>query len=217
MKTITTTMILLLSSMLFANDNAYDKAMSSALQQFDTASTIADLQNTANSFSRIANVAKDDWLASYYQSQCLILMSFREKDLARKDEYLNEGEAILNVLLETQANNDEVYALQSLLYTARLSVDPMNRGQEYMALSGGAYQKALALNPKNPRALYLQLSNEVGMANFFGEDTSKYCDRIESLYSNWEEYNKVEKFHPSWGLGQVEGLMKNCIETIKSN
>lgn len=217
MKTITTTMMLFLSSILFANDSAYDKAMSSALQQLDTASTIADLQNTANSFSRIAQVASGDWLAPYYQSQCMILMSFREKDKDRKDEYLNEGEAILSVLLQSQANNAEVYALQSLLYTARLTVDPMNRGQEYMALSGGAFHKALALDPTNPRALYLQLSNEVGMANFFGEDTSKYCDRIESLYSHWDEYNKVEKFHPSWGLGQVKGLMKNCTGTIKSN
>jgi hypothetical protein len=216
MKTITTMIAILFSTLLQAKDSAYDNAMTAALQQFSNAKSISDLQNTANSFARIANVAGDDWLSPYYQTQCLVLMSFMETDKAKKDEFLNEAEVILDNLILTQPNNSEVYAMQSMLYTARLTVDPMSRGQEYMALSGQAYGKALALNPTNPRALYLQLSNEVGMSSFFGEDVSVYCERIQNLYANWDEYNQVEKFHPDWGKRQLEGLMKNCSSEINN-
>lgn len=210
MKTVTTAILLLMTSLLYANDDAYDKAMTNALTQLREASSIEELQSTANSFARIWKGVEGDWLAPYYQTQCLVLMSFREKEASKKDAYLNEAEVILEKLIISEGDNSEIYALQSLLYTARLTVDPMNRGQEYMGLSGGAYRKALALNPTNPRALYLQLSNEVGMANFFNDDTSVYCDRIIDLYRHWNEYNQVEKFNPSWGLNQLEGLMQNC-------
>lgn len=209
-KTILTVFALLFSISLMANDSAYDEAMAKSLSEFEKASTIADLQNTANSFARISKLAPDDWLSPYYESQCYVLISFREKEKAKKDEYLDKAQKILNPLLNSQATNSEVFALQSLLYTARLTVDPMTRGQEYMALSGGAYQRSLALNPTNPRALYLQLSNEVGMAQFFGEDVGSYCERIQVLYANWEEYNAVDKFHPDWGIDQLEGLLQNC-------
>jgi hypothetical protein len=48
------------------------------------------------------------------------------------------------------------------------------------------------------------------MAQFFGEEVSNYCDRIQDLYSHWDEFNQVEKFYPNWGLNQLKGLMQNC-------
>ena len=210
MKTITITIALLISTFCLASDPAYDKAMTKSLEQLGNAKTLEDFQNTANSFKRISNVATSDWLSEYYQVFCYVRMSFMEADKSKKDAFLDEGEQLLNVLLEQESINSEIYALQSFWFTARLSVDPATRGQEYMALSGAAFKKALALNPTNPRALYLQLSNEVGMANFFGKDASSYCDRILSLLTNWDQYNEVEKFHPSWGKGQVEGMTKRC-------
>lgn len=213
MKTITLLLALLIGTLTFAGDPAYDAAMEKSLVQLQEAKSIADLQSTANSFNRISNIVSSDWLSKYYQVQCYVLMSFREEDQNKKDVYLDKGEELLVVLLELENDNSEVFALQSFWYTARLSVDPATRGQEYMALSGAAYKKALALNPTNPRALYLQLSNEVGMANFFGEDISNYCDRIISLLHNWDAYNKTEKFYPVWGKGQVEGMAKRCEST----
>lgn len=213
MKTITVTIGLLICTICLANDPTYDKAMAKSLDQLGDAKTVTDLQSTANSFSRISNVAISDWLSKYYQVHCYVLMSFMEADKTKKDEYLDKGEEVLGVLLEQQDANSEVFAMQSFWYTARLSVDPATRGQEYMRLSGAAYKKALELNPTNPRALYLRLSNEVGMADFFGEDVSAYCNRISLLLTNWDTYNEGERFHPSWGKIQIEGMAKRCVST----
>ena len=214
MKTITTTIAILLSLVSFAN-SGYSEAMEAALNQYNTAQTVSDFQNTANTFSRISNMAKEEWLPEYYEAQCYILMSFidKEADAAKKDEYLDVAEKRINSMLEKSPQNDEVLALQGFMYTGRLVVDPMTRGKEYSIKSMTSIKTALAFNPHNPRALYLELSNEVGSSAFFKEDTSKYCDRINNLLQNWDEYNQSQPMYPVWGKAQVEGLQKqNCQE-----
>ena len=212
MKLITTTIAILLSLFTFAN-NGYDDAMAAALNQYNTAKTVSDFQNTANTFNRIANMANEEWLPEYYEAQCYILMSFidREADATQKDGYLDIAEKRINSMLEKSPQNDEVYALQAFMNTGRLVIDPMTRGREYSIKSMTSVKTALAFNPHNPRALYLELSNEVGSSAFFKEDTSKYCDRINSLMQNWDEYNQTQPMHPVWGKAQVENLQKqNC-------
>lgn len=214
MKTITTTIAILFSLVLFAN-NDYNEAMQTALKQYKTSKTVSDFQNTANTFNRISNMAKEEWLPEYYEAQCYILMSFidKEADGSQKDSYLDIAEKRINSMLEKSPQNDEIYALQSFMYTGRLVIDPMTRGREYSIKSMTSIKTALAFNPHNPRALYLELSNEIGSASFFNEDTSKYCDRINSLMQNWDEYNQTKPMYPVWGKAQVEGLQKqNCQE-----
>jgi hypothetical protein len=212
MKTITTTIAILFSIFTMAGNNGYTEAMQSALKQMEVSKSPTDFQNTANTFNRISKMADTEWLPAYYEAQCYILMSFmdREADAATKDGYLDVAEERINKILKSHPQNDEAYALQSFMYTGRLVIDPMTRGREYSIKSMTAIKTALAFNPKNPRALYLELSNEVGSANFFKEDTSKYCDRINNLFSQWDELNKVAELHPSWGKGQVNGMAKNC-------
>jgi len=213
MKTITTTIALVISLLTFAETNGYNEAMETALNQYNTAQTVADFQSTANTFNRISNMAKEEWLPQYYEAQCYILMSFmdRKADAAQKDEYLDIAEKAIISMLEKSPQNDEVYALQSFMYTGRLVIDPMTRGREFSIKSMTSIKTALAFNSHNPRALFLELSNEIGQAGFFKEDTSKYCDRINALLENWDEYNKTEPMHPVWGKSQVEGLQKdNC-------
>jgi hypothetical protein len=97
-----------------------------------------------------------------------------------------------------------------MLHTARLVIDPMSRGQRMMAASGKAIGQSLAINPKNPRAQYLLLSNEVGQAQFFGKDPSEYCERINTLLVNWDDLNQSAEFYPKWGKDEVAGLAENC-------
>ena len=212
MKTITITLGLLISILSFGTNNGYNQAMGAALNQFKSAKTVEDFKETANSFHRISGMAKEEWLPKYYHAQCYILMSFvdHNADAITKDQYLDEAELSINSILVSHPGNDEAFALQSFMYTGRLVIDPMTRGREFSIKSGTSIQKSLAINPTNPRALYLQLSNEVGAASFFGKDPIIYCERIQALLANWESYNKSPEMHPKWGKSQVAGLAKNC-------
>lgn len=193
-------------------NSTYHSAMESALLEFKNAKSINEFQNTANTFQRISNSASNEWLPLYYHAHCYIIMSFMEKDNAQKDVYLDQAEKALKTILTTQPENSEVFTLQGYMYTGRLVVDPMTRGREFSIKSNESLKKALELNPTNPRALYLQLTNEIGTADFFGTDTQVYCERIEKLNQNWDAFNQSESLHPKWGKEQALSLKNNCKE-----
>ena len=59
-----------LSIYTFAQNEKYIKAMTSGLEQLASAQDAEGFQKAANTFERIANVEKNEWLPAYYQAQC---------------------------------------------------------------------------------------------------------------------------------------------------
>lgn len=195
-----------------ANPNYYQK-MGETLAKFGACQSVSDYQNVANQFGIIANVEKEEWLPLYYEAQCYILMSFMEKSGAqKKDEYLDAANVYLEKMLTMVPQEAEVLSLQALYYTARLVVNPQERGQKFGQLSAQTVGKALALDPNNPRAQYIQLSNQMGTAQFFGQDTKPFCQKAINLLENWDSYPSKSPIHPSWGKGQVEQIVSQCKE-----
>ena len=213
MKTISTLlMATVISLTAFAtNSDAYKKAMGKALAEMQKSSSIEELTNTANQFQRIAKAADQEWLPLYYHAQCYVLMGFNtNKEVDERDGYLDLAQNSIDDALKLAPNQSELFALQSMLHTARLVIDPMSRGQKMMAASGKAIGQSLAINPKNPRAQYLLLSNEVGQAQFFGKDPLEYCERIHALQVNWDDLNQSAEFYPKWGKEEIVSMANNC-------
>ncbi len=208
--------VLLLTAVFFvftslAGGPDFQQAMGKTLAGYTDCRTIEDFQGLANKFDRIASAETSEWLPLYYHAHCYIIMSFMEQsDMAKKDEYLDVAEISMNKMIEMVPDESEVYALQSFMLTARLVVDPMTRGQQYSILSGKAVGTALGLSPDNPRAKLISIQNEMGSAQFFGSDISKYCIQAEELLENWDEFKPISPIHPNWGKDQVEGIVKSC-------
>ncbi len=186
-------------------------AMGEALSQYATCKSVADFQTLGNRFGLIANAEKAEWLPLYYQAHCYIIMSFMEpNDAAKKDSYLDVAEKSLTKMIELAPKEPEVYALQSMFYSARLIVSPMERGQKFGALSAQAVGMALGLDPGNPRAKFIKLRNDMGSAQFFGKDPKEYCPQASELLASWDSYKIKSPLYPSWGKDQVAGIVEEC-------
>jgi hypothetical protein len=186
-------------------------AMGEALSQYATCKSVADFQSLGNRFGLIANAEKSEWLPLYYQAHCYIIMSFMEQtDGAKKDSYLDVAEKSLTRMIELAPKEAEVYALQSMFYSARLVVSPMERGQKYSALSGQAVGMALGLDANNPRARFIKLRNDMGSAQFFGKDPKEYCPQASELLASWDNYKVKSPLYPSWGKDQVVEIVNEC-------
>ncbi|MBE9511222.1 MAG: DUF2141 domain-containing protein [Bacteroidetes bacterium] len=204
-----TTVFLVFTSM--ADGPEFQQAMGKTLAGYADCKTIEDYQGLANKFERIANAEKAEWLPLYYHAHCYIIMSFMEQsDMAKKDEYLDVAEISVNKMIGMVPDESEVYALQAFMLTARLVVDPMTRGQQYSILSGKAVGTAIALNTDNPRAKLISIQNEMGSAQFFGSDVSKYCVQAKDLLENWDDFKPASSIHPAWGKDQVEEIVNSC-------
>ena len=189
----------------------YYGAMGEALGQYATCKTIDDFQALGNRFSLIANAEKTEWLPFYYHAHCYIIMSFMEpSDAAKKDSYLDIAEKSITKMIELAPKESEVYALQSMFYSARLVVNPMERGQKFGMLSGQAVGMALSLEANNPRAKFIKLRNDMGAAQFYGKDPKEYCPQAAELLTNWDSYKLKGPLYPAWGKDQVAEIVNEC-------
>jgi len=210
-KNILSIAILFLSLTAMSQSKEYFQVMGETLGGFQNCKTIDDFQALGNKFSLISNSEQAEWLPLYYHAQCYIIMSFMETtDVAKKDAYLDVAEKSLEKMLTLAPAESEIYALQAMFYSARLVVDPMTRGQQYGALSGQAVGKALALDANNPRAKFIKLQNDMGTAQFFGNDPKAFCPKAKELLEKWDEFKPKSPLHPKWGKQQVAGIVESC-------
>lgn len=210
-KTILSIAILFMTLTGMSQSKEFAGAMGEALGQFATCKSIDDYQAAGNRFGLIANAEKTEWLPFYYHAFSYIMMSFMEpSDAVKKDNYLDMAEKAITKMIELAPKESEVYAVQSMLYSARLIVNPMERGQKYGMLSGQAVEMALALDANNPRAKFIKLRNEMGSAQFFGKDPKEYCPQASELFATWDNYKVKSPLYPGWGKDQVAEIVKGC-------
>jgi hypothetical protein len=212
MKTILLSIVILMTAITGKSQSKqYVGAMGEALGQYATCKSVSDFQALGNRFALIANAEKSEWLPYYYHAHCYILMSFMEtNDAVKKDSYLDEAEKSITKMIELAPMESEVYALQSMFFSARLIVNPMERGQKYSALSAQAVGTSLGLDADNPRAKFLKLRNEMGAAQFFGKDPKEFCPQASELLASWDTFKVKSPLYPAWGKEQVEEIVNGC-------
>ncbi len=209
-KTVLIAITVLFATLLRAENSKYFNKMKETIGQYSQCNNIDDYRNLANKFKIIAGVEKSEWLPLYYEAHCYIIMSFMvHGDANQKDAFLDIAETSLNKMIELVPTESEVFALQAFYYTARLVVNPQERGQKYGALSAQTVAKAIAMDANNPRARLIKLQNEMGTARFFGSDVTPYYAQAEELLNSWDSYKPKSDIYPNWGKGQVQGIVNN--------
>lgn len=192
--------IISISSYSFAQETAYHKALKTAISNLGKADGFKDLQNVNNQFTRIAQKKSAEWLPFYYIALTNANMSMRDR--ANADELAELAQTNLDkakALVKDKKDLSELETLQGLIYTAKLLVDPMSRGQKYGMLSGAAYGKALAMDATNPRARLLQIQGQMGQAQFFKQDTAPFIEDAKTLLEKWDAFTPSSDLHPNWG------------------
>lgn len=202
---------LLMFTLASAQNKPYYEKMGEGLQAFSNCSTVGDYQDLANRFRVIANVEKEEWLPLYYEAHCYILMSFMPQVEARKrDSYLETASGLVDRMKEMAPGEAEVAVMEAFYLTGFLVVDPPQRAMSTSPQIHAAIARALTIEPGNPRACFLRISNEMGTAAFFGEDTSPYCEEASKLLGDWDNYKLQSPIHPGWGKNETEGIVREC-------
>lgn len=211
MKTrIITVALCMLVASVFANDAKYYEAMAKNIESIYKAQTIEELQASVNSLDRIANSEKTKWEPFYYASFGYVMMANRESESTKKDSYLDLAMTSLDKAKKLKEDESEILALEGFIYMIRVTVDPASRGQQYSGMSFQAYEKALVLNPENPRALGLLAQMKYGTAQFFKSSTEDACISADLALQKFSTYTSTNPLAPQWGKGMTERLLTNC-------
>ena len=194
-----------------AQNPKYIATMEKNIAVLDTTRNNEQLQSLENTFERIASAEKTEWLPAYYAAYCNVNMTYNVKG-NMIDTYCDKAETFINKADSISPNNSEIYALKAQIASARISVNPMIRGQKYGTQAGELRQKAKDLDKTNPRPYYLD-----GMAYFYtpaafggGKDKAKpaYVKALELF----ETFKPASSIAPHWGKKSAEYFLKKCSE-----
>jgi hypothetical protein len=191
----------------FAQSDKYITAMKKTLDMFDSAKTTAELQTVANTFERIGDAEKTQWLPYYYAGLSLATAGWNDPKID-KDANSNR----INVLCdkaEAIDKNSEIYAIRNMSATQQMMVDPQTRWQTYGMQATKDLDEGLKLNPDNPRLYYLRGESLFNTPVAFGGGKDKAKPLFEKAVALFK-VDKPKPLYPNWGLNRTEEQLAKC-------
>lgn len=207
MKTIISFLLVVVFTAANAAENKYFEAMTQAVEKQKSASTIESFLESANTFERISQMEKTEWLPLYYAAHCYIIVSFMEPDIAKKDAILDKAQHFLDKAFQLAPEESELFALQAFLYPSRITIDPMGRGMDLMGKMNHDLDEAIRLNPENPRSYYLRAITVLNMPEGFGGGATAARPIFETAKAKFESFQPKTPISPNWGKEQNEQEM----------
>ena len=200
-------MTALMTTAAFAQTEKFIKAMEQLVPAVDTTRSIDGLTELANSFERIANAEKTQWLPFYYAALCNINaanMYFASQQPDKIDPLMDKAEPLLNKAEELEKNNPEIFCVKKMLNTGKMMADPMTRYMTYGPIAAEALETAKKLNPENPRVYLLEGIDKFYTPEQYGGSKEEAKQLFEEAKKKFETFKPAGSIYPSWGLMQVK-------------
>lgn len=189
----------------FSQNEKFTKAMEQLVPAVDTTRSLDGLNNLANSFQRIADAEKNQWLPYYYAALANVsaayMIGMGQMGMADKtDPLADKAETLLNKAAELSKDNSEIYCVKKMIATLRLMGDPQNRYMTYGPAAEEALATAKSLNPSNPRVTLLEAQDKLFTPEQYGGSKEEAKKLFEEAIKKYETYKPETNIHPSWGL-----------------
>ena len=199
-KSILSAVFILFAGFTFAQSAKYESAMKANISRLDSMAVKNSAEDLSNSFIRIGDAEKTQWLPYYYAAYCKALQALTEKDNSKKDaladkatELITKAETILG------KENSETDVIKSMIATAHMMVDPASRYMTYGQDISSNLQKAEALDSTNPRPVLVQAQNTFFTPEQYGggKDAAKpMFKKAQQLFSSFKPETDLS---PAWG------------------
>lgn len=196
----------LASAAVYAQSEKYLGAMEQLVSRIDSTRSPEGLVDLSNSFERIANAEKTQWLPYYYAALTTITLAnvqFASGKMDKLDEFADKAEPLLARAEELQKDNSDIFCLKKMLNTSRMMADPMNRYMTYGPAAAEALAQARKLNPDNPRVYLLEAQDKYFTPEQFGGSKEEAKILFEEALKKYETYKPESSIHPAWGAGQA--------------
>lgn len=182
------------------DDPVYQQAMKSCLAQLDTVQSTSGYQQCKAQLERIVNLGMNTMIPDYYITYCDLQMAYPETENNRKSLLLEDAKKHLERMESMTLDNrdaSECATLKGYYYTALITLNPQVNGQLYFSQVIAAYEKAIELNPENPRPVCLLAFFEQQLPPFIKSkrDPKEQVEKAKALFE--KEQPSVEQ--PSWG------------------
>lgn len=193
-----------------AQSAQYTDAMTKQTSDLDSSGTFTPdgLQQKANTFERIADAEKSQWLPYYYAAYAQVMQALTLQDKSQIDPLADRAEANLDKAEALSPKNSEIACIRSLVATARLTVDPMTRGMKYGPEAAAQLEQAASFNPENPRIYLLQGQSLLFTPEQWGGSKSKAKMTLEVALQKFAAFKPESSIAPHWGEPYTRKLLE---------
>jgi hypothetical protein len=194
-----------------SQDDKYTAAMQKNLAAFDSAKTAEDFTKVANTFERIGDAEKTQWLPYYYAGLALSTsgwmptVSDKDANSTKILAFCDKAESMTT----DNADKSEIEAVRNMAATQQMMVDPQNRYMTYGQAAGKALQKGMQLNENNPRLYYLSGMSLFNTPAQFGGGKDKAKPAFEKAVALYKAQSP-KPLYPKWGQAQSEQMLAQC-------
>lgn len=202
---------LILSTAVTAQSEKYANAMKKNIAELEAAMQKGGYPDLANTFERIGDAEKTQWLPYYYASYCNVMQAFIETDKSKTDGIADKAEQLIKKAEELAGGeNSETCIIKSMIASAHMMVDPQSRWQTYGAASNLNITKAKTLDPGNPRALYLEGQAKFHTPEQFGGGKAQAKELFTKALEMYEKFKPASELHPAWGKEATSYFLAQC-------
>jgi tetratricopeptide (TPR) repeat protein len=194
-----------------AQSEKYVKAMEDKVRALDTVRTMQGWQNLANSFERIGDAEKTQWLPFYYAALSHAMSGYMTTngqpgagDITQLDMLADKAETLVNKAEALEKENSEIFCVKKMIATLKMSADPMNRWQTYGPKAAESLAKARTLDASNPRVYMLDGQDKFFTPEQFGGNKAEAKKLFEQSLKMYESFKPKSSIHPRWGMNQVK-------------
>jgi len=200
---ILTTLIVAVISYAQPSDR-FIKAMQDKVPSVDTMRNADALKDLSNSFERIGDAEKTQWLPYYYAAltevNAAYMMSLGKQGMAATtDPMADRAETLINKADALSKDNSEIYVVKKMIATLRMMADPMNRYMQYGPQAQQALETAKKLNPENPRIYLLEGEDKFYTPEQYGGSKTEAKALFEEALKKFDAYKAPSPIDPVWG------------------
>lgn len=197
--------LVLSAATLFAQNEKYTNAMKANIAQLDTAIVKGNMAELTNNFERIAEAEKTQWLPYYYASYAAVMNAFLEKDKSKTDGIADKAEQLIKKAEELAGSeNSEICVIKSMIASSHMMVDPQTRWQQYGQSSSMHITKAKALDPANPRPVFLEGQAKFYTPESFGGGKAPAKELFIKAMQMFDTFKPETELHPNWGKASTQ-------------
>ena len=194
-----------------AQSEKYQKTMEQYTIAVDTIRSMDGWKELGNSFQRIADAEKTQWLPYYYAALTHVMIGYNIAGASggmggfadKTDPEADQAEQLLNKAQELGKENSEIYCVRKMIASLRLMADPMNRYQTALPAATEALEKAKTLNPENPRVYLLEAQDKFYTPEQYGGSKTEAKTLFEESMKRFESFKPESSIHPQWGKSQA--------------
>lgn len=202
---------LTVSTVAFAQSEKYSNAMKKNIAELETAMQKGSMPDLANSFERIADAEKTQWLPYYYAAYCTVMNAYMEQDKTKTDGIADKAEQLIKKAEELNGGeNSETCVIKSMIASAHMMVDPQSRWMQYGQASGLNITKAKALDPTNPRPVYLEGQGKFYTPEQFGGGKAPAKELFTKALEMFDKFQPASDLHPTWGKSSTNYFLAQC-------